>query len=187
MFKGLGKLLNLGGGDNSYYLLMGEISDESVHSCIEWIMGMNMMPADQRPSHLTLMICSPGGDLHAAFALIDVMRGSPIPIATVGLGGIASAGVLIMMAGEKGKRVLTPNTSVMSHQFFGGSLGKQHELVSIMREFELADERILKHYIKFTGLKEKEIRDKLLPKSDVWMSATEAVNYGIADIVKELK
>jgi ATP-dependent Clp protease protease subunit len=187
MFKGLGKLLNLGGGDNSYFLLMGEITDESCHATIEWIMGMNMLPPEQRPSHLTLMICSPGGDLHAAFALVDIMRGSPIPIATVGLGGIASAGVVIMMAGAAGKRVLTPNTSVMSHQFFSGSEGKQHELMAVLREFELTDERMVRHYVKCTGLKEKEIRDKLLQKTDAWMSAAEAVQYGIADIVKELK
>ena len=133
------------------------------------------------------IICSPGGDLSAAFALIDVMRGSSIPIKTTGLGMIASAGLLIFMSGEKGKRLLTPNTSILSHQFSWGSFGKEHELFAAVKEFDLTTKRMIKHYKKCTGLSDKDIRQYLLPPQDVWLSAPEALKLGICDNVKEMR
>src|SRR5574344_1834410 len=59
--------------------------------------------------HLTLIINSPGGDLNSAFAIIDCMKGSALPVHTIGLGLIASCGILTFMSGEKGHRILTPN------------------------------------------------------------------------------
>jgi ATP-dependent Clp protease protease subunit len=111
------------------------------------------------------------------------MKGSAIPIKTVGLGLIASCGVLTFMAGHKGKRVITPNTSILSHQYSWGSGGKEHELFARVREFELSTERMLAHYKACTGMSEKTIREVLLPPQDVWLSAKEAVKYGIADKV----
>ncbi len=75
----------------------------------------------KKRKELLLMICSEGGDMSAAFALIDVMKSSNIFIKTVGLGQIASAGLLIFLAGSPGRRTLTPNTSIMSHQYAWGS------------------------------------------------------------------
>ena len=152
---------------------------------INTIIEKNLMPNSQRPNELTLVINSPGGQVHSAFALIDTMKGSAIPVKTVGLGMIASCGLLTFMAGAKGRRVLTPNTSILSHQYSWGSGGKEHELFARVREFELSTERMINHYIKCTGLSEKKVRDILLPPEDRWLSAKEAVRYGIADkIVK---
>ena len=145
-----------------------------------------MAPDSERPKELTLIINSPGGDVHAAFALIDTMKASGIPIKTVGLGIIASCGILTFMAGTKGKRILTPNTSILSHQYSWGSGGKEHELFARVREFELSSERMVEHYKKCTGMSEKKIREVLLPAKDVWLSAKEAVKYGIADKIKEV-
>ena len=157
---------------------------ETTKPVVNWIIEKNLLPKAERPKELTLVINSPGGSVHAAFALIDVMKGSAIPIKTVGLGLIASCGVLTFMAGQKGKRILTPNTSILSHQYSWGSGGKEHELFARVREFELSTERMLEHYKKCTGLKEKVIREVLLPPQDVWLSAKEAVKYGIADEIK---
>ena len=55
-----------------------------------------------------------------------------------------------------------------------------------MKEYELSTERMINHYKKCTGLTEKKIREILLPPEDVWLSAEEAVKYGIADVVKEV-
>lgn len=159
---------------------------ESTKPVVNWIIEKNLMPKNERPKELTLIINSPGGSVHAAFALIDVMKGSAIPIKTVGLGLIASCGVLTFMAGEKGRRVLTPNTSILSHQYSWGSGGKEHELFARVREFELSTERMLEHYKKCTGLKEKVIREVLLPPQDVWLSAEEAIKYGIADKIEKM-
>lgn len=159
---------------------------DSTKPVVNWIIEKNLLPKADRPKELTLIINSPGGSVHAAFALIDVMKGSAIPIKTVGLGLIASCGVLTFMAGQKGKRILTPNTSILSHQYSWGSSGKEHELFARVREFELSTERMLAHYKKCTGLKEKVIREILLPPEDKWLSAEEAIKYGIADQIKTI-
>jgi len=148
---------------------------------IQAIIEKNLMPNTQRPKELTLVINSPGGQVHSAFALIDTMKGSAIPVKTVGLGMIASCGLLTFMSGTKGRRVITPNTSILSHQYSWGSGGKEHELFARVREFELSTARMLEHYKKCTGLSEKKVRDILLPPEDRWLSAKEAVKFGIAD------
>ncbi|MBL96484.1 MAG: hypothetical protein CMF52_01590 [Legionellales bacterium] len=160
--------------------------NKSTSPLVKWIIEMNLLPKRQRPKELTLIINSPGGSVHAAFALIDTMKGSAIPIKTVGIGLIASSGVLTFMAGKKGRRVITPNTSILSHQYSWGSRGKEHELFATMREFELSSERMLEHYKKCTGLTEKKIREVLLPPEDKWLSAEEAIKYGIADKIVEV-
>jgi ATP-dependent protease ClpP protease subunit len=96
---------------------------------------------------------------------------------------IASCGILAFMSGEKGHRILTRNTSILSHQYSWGSGGKEHELFARVKEFELSTMRMLEHYKRCTGLTEKKIREILLPAEDVWLTAEEAVKYGIADKV----
>lgn len=177
-------------GSTMYNSGMAYFSDgfdnKSTSVIIRWIIEMNLLAKAQRPKQLTLIINSPGGSVHAAFALIDTMKGSSIPIRTVGLGLIASCGVLTFMAGKKGRRVITPNTSILSHQYSWGSRGKEHELFAQVREFELSTERMVEHYKKCTGLTEKKIREVLLPPEDRWLSAEEAVKYGIADKIVEV-
>ena len=170
-----------------YHLIMEDIDTSSCKSAVEFILENNFNNEVKKPKEINLIICSPGGDLSAAFALIDVMRGSSIPIKTTGLGMIASAGLLIFISGTKGKRLLTPNTSILSHQFTWGSFGKEHELFAAVKEFDLTTKRMIKHYKKCTGLSDKDIRKFLLPPQDVWLSAPEALKLGICDNVKEMK
>ena len=171
--------------NNNVYLFMDQFTSNSVRPIIDFILRKNFVPQSARPEHLTLIINSPGGDLNAAFALIDVMKGSAIPVHTLGIGQIASCGILTFMSGTKGHRILTPNTSILSHQYSWGSFGKEHELLSRVKEFELTSDRMLKLYKHCTGLDEKTIRKVLLPSNDVWLTADEAVKYGIADDIKE--
>ena len=170
---------------HSFMLMMEEISLQSVKTAVEWILDANF--AEERPEMMNLIITSPGGDLNAAFALIDVMRGSAIPIRTIGLGQIASAGLMIFIAGEKGMRVLTPNTSILSHQYSWGAIGKEHELSATVREFDLTTKKMIQHYKKSTGLTEAQIREVLLPPQDVWLSPQEAKKLGLCDDIKDLK
>jgi len=164
------------------YMFMDNVTQNSIKPIIEWIINENMAP--KKKKHLTLVICSPGGDVNACFALIDTMRGSSIPIHTVGIGMIASCGLLMFIAGEPGERVLTPNTSILSHQYSWGSRGKEHELISVTKEFDLTSRRMIDHYKDCTGLSEKDIRTHLLPPSDVWLSAKEAKKLKICDKIK---
>jgi ATP-dependent Clp endopeptidase proteolytic subunit ClpP len=169
-----------------YYLLSGEIDNENTSDAIKYIVERNLNFHEQREStEIRMMINSIGGDLCSGFALIDIMRSSEIDVATFGLGTIASAGLAIFMAGKKGKRYITQNTSILSHQFSWGSWGKEHELYARNKEFELTTQRMLAHYKKCTGLNEKKIKEILLPPQDVWLSAEEAVRYGIADKIVE--
>ena len=166
-------------------IFMDDVDADSMAPLIEWILAANM---SWKKTHkeLTLGICSPGGNLNECFALLDVIMGSKIPIRTVGMGMIASCGLLMFISGTKGKRTLTPNTSILSHQYSWGSFGKEHELFATVREYELTTERLINHYKKCTGLDEKMIREKLLPPSDVWLSASEAKELGICDNIQEM-
>ena len=97
------------------FLFMDVVNPDNCKDVIEFILKQNT--EKKRKKRLQLMICSPGGDMPSCFALIDVMKGSKIPIHTVGLGLIASCGLLLFISGEHGHRILTPNTSILSHQF----------------------------------------------------------------------
>tara|TARA_Y100000296_G_scaffold41991_1_gene48399 strand:+ start:4661 stop:5230 length:570 start_codon:yes stop_codon:yes gene_type:complete len=166
------------------HLFMSDVDESSSKDAIEFILKQNI-EKKKRP-YLKLMICSNGGDVPSAFALIDVMKASTIPIRTVGLGVIASCGLLMFIAGEPGHRVLTPNTSILSHQYSWGSWGKEHELFAQVKEFELSTERMIDHYKKCTGLNEDRIREKLLPPEDVYLSAKEAKKLNLCDSVKTI-
>ena len=169
--------------DHGIFILSDEITHVNTTDAIEFILECNLLAKKDRFQNLTLIVNSPGGDLTAAFALIDIMQGSRIPVHTLGLGQISSAGLLIFMAGKKGFRTLTPNTSILSHQYSWGSSGKEHELVAVIKEFTLTGKRMLNHYMKCTGMAEKKVKEILMPSSDVYLDANEAVKYNIADKV----
>ena len=166
------------------FLFVGGVDSDSCREAIEFVLKQNT--EKRKKKKLQFMICSPGGEMPPCFALIDIMKGSKIPIHTIGLGLIASCGLLLFISGEKGKRILTPNTSILSHQFSWGSHGKEHELFAQIKEFELSTKRMLDHYKKCTGLTEKDIRKHLLPPEDVWLSAKESKKLGICDNVKSV-
>ena len=166
-----------------HHVFMSDVTQESMKPLIDWIISENFNQKEKK-RELTLGICSPGGDLNACFALVDVMKGSKIPIRTIGMGMIASCGLLMFISGEKGRRILTPNTSILSHQYSWGTYGKEHELFAQVKEYDLTTERIVNHYKKCTGLSEKDIRKYLLPPHDVWLSAKEAKKLGLCDKIQ---
>lgn len=171
--------------EHGIYVFMGAVDEDNIRPIIEWILVENHV-VKKKKKELLLMVCSDGGAISDAFALIDVMRASTIPIKTIGLGTIASAGLMIFLAGARGRRVLTPNTSILSHQFSWGSSGKVHELFATVKEFELTEQRMVEHYRKCTGLDDDIIRKVLLPPQDVYLSADEALQYGICDHISDL-
>jgi ATP-dependent Clp protease protease subunit len=168
--------------ESGIYVFMDEVNHETIKPVIEWILYENYV-TQHKKKELLLMICSEGGDLSSCFALIDTMRASQIPIKTVGLGLIASCGLLIFISGTKGRRVLTPNTSILSHQFSSAADGKAHELFATMREFELTNKRIIEHYKLCTELDEATIKSQLLPAQDVWLDHDAALNLNLCDAI----
>ena len=165
------------------FLFMSDVENESCKEAIEFILRQNT--ESKKKKYLQMLVCSNGGDIPSCFAMIDVMKSSKIPIHTVGLGVIASCGLLIFITGTKGHRVLTPNTSILSHQYSWGNWGKEHELFAQIKEFELSTARMIDHNKKCTGLTEEKIRQHLLPPEDRWLAAREAKKLGICDTVRQ--
>lgn len=185
------KLTKTHGTSQSIYMLMDDITSDSCKGAIEWIMDCNFRevndPDNPRPDLLNLIISTQGGDVHSAFALIDIMKASTIPIRTIGIGVVASAGLFISMSGTEGQRVLSPNTILMSHHFSTSAEGNRYELMSQMKSYEIVHKTILNHYKKYTGLSEGEILSKLLSPTDAFLTPLEAKKLNLCDIVKDLK
>lgn len=161
--------------------LWGPIDQFSVMAPIKYILAQNAV--SDPVQEIRLVINSSGGDLNSAIALIDVMRMSTIPIHTIGLGEIISAGLLIFINGARGKRSLTQNTQIMSHQFTAGTFGKQHELYAAAQEFEAVKEKTIQIYKDATKLSRAKIIKYLLPETDVYLTAQQAIQHGLADRV----
>ena len=165
--------------DNHVHFLVGEITEENVNDCIRWIVYENL---DTRTTKtLTLYINSTGGDLYQAFALIDLMRTSEHKIRTIAMGSVMSAAFLIFASGTKGQRHITQNTSAMCHQFTETTEGKYHDIKATMKENEMCNQRMVDILKEATGLPTAKIKSKLLPASDVYLSASEMVDLGVAD------
>ena len=167
------------------HLLFGDIDNDSIKDAVEFIVKANnlKMPAEV----LTLYINSPGGTMTDGFGLIDIMQLSRLPIRTFGLGVIASMGVYIICAGSKGKRSMSRNTEVMAHQFSAGFEGKHHELVSINRAMQYAEALTIRHFLKFSNMDEKQIKDILFSPTDRFLTPAECKKLGLIDtIVDEL-
>jgi ATP-dependent Clp protease protease subunit len=164
-----------------YYLYFGDVDEESTEKAIEFILEANL---NKSQKELTLIVNSCGGECSSGFALIDVMKGSKLPVNTVGIGMLASMGLSIFIAGKKGTRTLTPNTSVMCHQWWSGMEGKQHELFAAIKHHELLEDRVMTHYRKCTGLNLAAVKKNLFPPNDVWLSAKEAKKLHLCDIIK---
>jgi ATP-dependent Clp protease protease subunit len=170
--------------ENSVFFLTGEIEEENVNKCIKWITYENLITKADKI--LTLYINSSGGDLYQAFGLIDVMNTSSYPIRTIGIGSVMSAAFLIMASGSKGERYIAENTGIMCHQFAGGGGdAKFHDLKAEMRENDLLNQKMVDILVASTGKVPTYIKKRLLPPTDVYMTAAEMVDHGAADHILE--
>ena len=167
--------------ENSTHFLIGDIEEENIAEAIKWIVYENI--DSKTAKQLTLYINSQGGDLYQAFALIDTMRNSKHPVRTIGLGQIMSAAFLIFAAGEKGERYIAKNTGIMCHQYSDTTEGKHHDLKAQMKEGEYCNDRMLQILKDASGLTTARVKSKLLPASDVYLTAEELVELGVADYV----
>lgn len=166
---------------NGFLFLTNKFDEENILPLVKAIIEYNLMEEDDRPEEITLFINSGGGAVHWCWMLVETMRMSDIPVTTIGQGIVASCGVLTLMAGHH--RVITKNTSVMSHTYAWGSAGKEGELKAITKEFDMASDRMIDHYKKFTKKSETYIRKHLLHPNDEWMSPEECLKHKIIDEV----
>ena len=166
---------------NGIHYLTGEIGQFNTTPLVQWIISENANPTPRE--YLTLYINSIGGDLYDSFAVIDMMKSSKIPIRTIGLGSLMSAAFMIFVSGERGGRTLAKNTSIMCHQFSTSYEGKEHDIKASERETRFVKQKMLDIIKNSTEMDERTIKRKLLPPSDVWLSAQECLELGVADII----
>ena len=171
--------------DYGIIYLSGEIDDSMSESVCKEIIENNIK---SEVDHIQMIINSSGGSCPAAFAIIDIMEWSRIPIYTTGIGMIASMGLLLFMSGAKGRRVITPRTSILSHRFSWIRAGNHSQLLANRKEEDMEHRRIIDHYIRYTSVgSQKELEEYLLRDVDTWLSPEETVKYGIADIIEPVQ
>lgn len=172
--------ISLGLLNHHVHFLTGEIDEENIEEVIKWIVYENIT-CGSNPKTLTLYINSTGGSLNDSLGLIDIMKQSVSPIRTVGIGSICSAAFMIFSSGTKGQRYIAKNTSIMCHQYSDGIEGKHHDIKSRFKEVELSNARMINVLKENTGLDTRTIKSKLLNATDVWLTAEELVELGVAD------
>ena len=126
-----------------------------------------------------------GGNASDMFAIYDVMRlvRQDCEISTVGVGKVMSAGVLLLAAGTKGKRKIGKNCRVMIHSVLAGSEGPLHNLENEMEEIRWTQERYIDSIIRESKLNQTTMKKLLQKHVNIYLSAEEAVKYGLADEV----
>ena len=164
----------------------GELVEEIVmHNAPHFIEDEdgNLEPCE-KPDVINLLITSSGGDMVAAFALINAMQGSEVPIRTIVMGEASSAALCILMAGDQ--RVITPYASLLSHVFNSGTEGSYYSMKNMMSELDEYHKKMVGFYMEHTGLSQEVIDKHLLGDSDKWLSIDEALKYNIADVLLDL-
>lgn len=154
----------------------GAINDEIANLVIAQLL---FLENEDSKKDITLYVNSPGGHVHAGLAIIDTMNFLKCDVSTVCVGMAASMGAMILSAGTKGKRYVLPNSEIMIHQPIGGAEGQASD-IAIAAENILKTRKVLyKMLSENTG----KTLDQIEKDADrnYWMSAQEAVKYGIVD------
>jgi ATP-dependent Clp protease protease subunit len=130
---------------------------------------------------ISLYINSPGGSVYDGLAIYDTMNFIKPDVATYGIGLQASMGAFLLSSGAKGKRHLLPNSRVMIHQPSSGTQGKVTDQEISLKEAIELKERLAAMMAKNTGQKLAKVKADM--ERDFWMSADDAVAYGVVDKV----
>ena len=153
-----------------------EISDPLANLVIARILFLEKEDPDR---DIDLYINSPGGSVTAGLAMFDVMQHVSCPIATTCVGIAASMATTILVAGSKGKRYAMPNARIMIHQTSGGYRGTMTDARIYMEEMAKMFETYIRILAERTGKDPEQIRQDC--DRDHWMSAEDAVAYGLVD------
>ena len=142
-------------------------------------------PTKPEPKPITFYISTWGGDALGMFGIYDLMRvvREECAIETFGLGKVMSAGVLLLAAGTKGQRKIGKHCRVMLHSVRGGHVGTIHSLENEMEETRWIQKQLIKALVEETNLTERQLKRMLGKNLDLYLTAEEAVKYGIADII----
>ncbi|MFB0972444.1 MAG: ATP-dependent Clp endopeptidase proteolytic subunit ClpP [Tissierellia bacterium] len=162
--------------------LSGEVTDDLADLIVAQLL---FLEAEGPDKDISLYINSPGGSVSAGLAIYDTMQYIKSPVSTICVGRAASMGAFLLAAGEKGKRFSLPNADIMIHQPLGGAQGQASD-VKIQAEKILKTRELLNKILsEKTGQDLEKI--EVDTDRDFYMSAEEAVGYGIIDKVIESK
>ncbi len=158
-------------------LLSGEINKELAEKVIKQLLLLEA----EGEEPIKVFIDSPGGDADAGFAIYDMIRFIKPDVYTIGMGLVASAGSIILLAAPADKRLALPNSHYLIHQPLSGIRGVATEIEIHAKELEKLRVKINKLIAAETGLDEHKVAQDT--DRDYWMNAEEALKYNLVSSV----
>ncbi len=156
-----------------FVMVFGAIDDKLAQATCRRLLAL----AAESDAPITMLISSPGGHVESGDAIHDMINFVAAPVTTVGSGWVASAGAHIFLAPPKERRVCLPNTRFMIHQPAGGMGGQASDIAIQAKEILRTRERIARVIATQTGKSLEAVTTDM--ERDYWMSAAEAIDYGI--------
>jgi ATP-dependent Clp protease protease subunit len=160
--------------------LGSEVRDENANEIAAKLL---LLAAEDPKRDIYLYVNSPGGSITAGMAIYDTMQFVPNDIVTVGIGMAASMGQLLLTAGTKGKRYITPNARVLLHQPHGGFGGTASDIQTQAQLILDMKRRLAEITAAQTGKSVEQINAD--GDRDRWFNAQEALEYGFVDHIRE--
>jgi ATP-dependent Clp protease protease subunit len=156
-------------------------TEVSEHTASLLVAQMLFLESDNPDKDISLYINSPGGSVTAGMAIYDTMQFIKCDVQTIVMGQACSMGSLLAMAGAAGKRMILPNARHMIHQPSGGASGQATDIQIQAKEIQKMKEYLTNIYVRHNtrGKIYEELSADM--ERDFFMSAQEAVEYGLAD------
>ena len=158
--------------------LDGEIHDASADLIIAQLLFLDGQDTEK---DVNLYINSPGGSVTAGLAIYDTIQYMKCNVQTICVGQAASMAALILTAGAEGKRYVLPSSRVLIHQPWGGAQGQARDIGIQAKEIVRLKKLTISYFAKHTGKDADRIASDM--ERDFYMSAEDAVSYGIADAI----
>ncbi len=160
--------------------LDGEIDDAKADLVVAQLL---FLESEDPKKDINLYINSPGGSVTAGLAIYDTMQYLRADVSTICMGQAASMAALILAGGAAGKRLILPSSRVMIHQPWGGVQGQSSDIAIHAKEILRLKKLSIDFLVKHTGQSEERVASDI--ERDFFMTAPEAVEYGIVDTVLE--
>lgn len=164
-------------------IMLGSGIDDNVANSI--VAQLLFLEAEDSNKDISIYINSPGGSITAGMAIYDTMQFIKSDVSTICTGMAASMGAFLLSAGEKGKRFALPNSEVMIHQPLGGTQGQASDIEIHAKRIIEMREKLNKILSERTGQPLEVVQADT--DRDNFMSANQAVEYGLIDRVLERK